>query len=237
MLLAVCASVAVAAAPWSPPQTLSSPSLFVDNPDVVVVGATAARSRPGSGAGRKPADGEGARRDAAGGARAGRRAVRPRARAPEVCHPPDPVQPRPRGRAATPAGAGAAASRCAARFGNSQGEFGPPRTRSRPSATPASRPRSAGPDGSLAAWIAKSSHGRRIVRAALKSRGRFRHPFTLRGRGRANDVVAGPGARRDVRGVGARGSRGGAGQAFVADQVERRSAPRAGQGVRDDRSR
>ena len=29
------------------------------------------------------------------------------------------------------------------------------------------------------------------MRAALKSEGRFRHPVTLRGRGRANDVVAG----------------------------------------------
>ena len=77
-----------------------------------------------------------------------------------------------------------------ARFGNSQGTFGPPRTISTFGDT-GFPPSLAGPDGLLAAWIAKSSHGRRIVRAALKSRGRFRHPFTLRGRGRANDVVAG----------------------------------------------
>ena len=77
-----------------------------------------------------------------------------------------------------------------ARFGNSKGQFGEPRTIST-YADAGSPPSLAGPNGSLVAWIAKSSRGRRIVRAAVKSRGRFRRPVTLRGRGRANDVVAG----------------------------------------------
>jgi hypothetical protein len=77
-----------------------------------------------------------------------------------------------------------------ARFGNSSGTFGTPRTIS--TYTDAGGPPSlAGPNGSLAAWIAKGPRGRRIVRAAIKSSGRFRRPVTLRGTGRANEVVAG----------------------------------------------
>ena len=133
---------------------------------------------------------ERARRHAARGARAGRALFGPERSAPNFVtplvtygldrvvgarHPPARVR---------------AASRCGRASATRKGAFGPPRTISTFGDT-GFPPSLAGPNGSLAAWIAKASHGRRIVRAAVKSRGRFRHPFTLRSRGRANDVVAG----------------------------------------------
>ena len=78
-----------------------------------------------------------------------------------------------------------------ARFGRSDGTFSRPRTISTYSPG-AGTPSLAAPNGSVAAWIAKASGGRQVVRAALKrSGGRFSQPFTLRARGRAHDVVAG----------------------------------------------
>jgi hypothetical protein len=77
-----------------------------------------------------------------------------------------------------------------ARFARTDGKFGSPRTIStyREAGGP---PSLAEPSGDVVAWIARASQGRRIVRAAIKSGGRFGRPFTLRGEGRANDVVAG----------------------------------------------
>ena len=187
LLLAVCAGVAVAAPPWSAPENVSSPSLFVDAPDVVssADGRTIASWR-WTGAPAAP--------DAPTGIRMAVREPGAPEFGPEVIGP-DFVTPlvtygrdrvvgldtrrRSRGRISL-----------RARFGTSKGQFGEPRTIST-YADAGSAPSLAGPNGSLVAWIAKSSRGRRIVRAAVKSRGRFRHPFTLRGRGRANDVVAG----------------------------------------------
>jgi hypothetical protein len=188
VLLAASASAAAAAPPWSPSQTLSSPSLFVDNPDVVVAadGRAIATWRW---SGPKPAKGE-----APGGTRLALREpgaldFGPERSAPNFVTPLIPYSlDRLVGLDTRRRGGGRISLR--ARFGNSQGTFGPPRTISTFGDT-GFPPSLAGPNGSLAAWIAKSSHGRRIVRAALKSRGRFRHPFTLRGRGRTNDVVAG----------------------------------------------
>ena len=187
-LLAVCASVAAAAPPWSAPQTLSSATLFVDNPDVVV-SADGRALATWQWSGPKPASGT--------APRGTRLAVRepsaldfgperaaPNFVTPLVTYGLDRVV----GLDTRNRGSGRISLR--ARFGNSQGAFGSPQTISTYSDT-GFPPSLAGPNGSLAAWLAKSSHGRRIVRAAIKSRGRFRHPFTLRGRGRANDVVAG----------------------------------------------
>jgi hypothetical protein len=77
-----------------------------------------------------------------------------------------------------------------ARFGVSRGGFARARTIS--TYTPAGGPPwLAGPSGEVAAWIAEGSGGRRVVRAAVKGRGGFLPSITLRGKGRANDVVAG----------------------------------------------
>jgi hypothetical protein len=187
-LFAVPASVALAAPPWSPPQSLSSPSLFVDNPDVVV-SADGRALATWRWSGARPATGS-----APGGTRL---AVRepgallfgPERSAPSFATPLIAYGlERVVGLDTRRRGSGRISLR--ARFGNSQGVFGPPRTIST-YGDPGFPPSLAGPNGSLAAWIARSSHGRRIVRAAVKSRGRFGRPFTLRGRGRANDVVAG----------------------------------------------
>ena len=158
--------------------------------------------------------------------------VRPRAQRPELRDPADRLRPRARGRPRHPA-ARVRTHLAAGPLRKLAGRVRHAPDTSRPLATPASRPRwpvrtARWPHGSPS-----RSHGRRIVRAALKSRGRFRHPFTLRGRGRANDVVAGAGTRRDVRRVGARRRDRGARQAFIAAQVERRAAARQGTAVRD----
>ena len=188
MLLAACASVAAAAPPWSSPQTLSSATLFVDRPDLVVA-ADGRALATWQWSGPKPARGT-----APGGTRLavrepgaldfGPQRSAPNFVTPLITYGLDRVvaldtRERSGGRISL-----------RARFGTSRGTFGPPRTISTFGDT-GFPPSLAGPNGSLAAWIAKSSHGRRIVRAAFKSRGQFRHPFTLRSRGRANDVVAG----------------------------------------------
>ncbi len=188
VLLVAFAGVAAAAPPWSPPESVSSPSLFVDSPDVVVAadGRAIATWRW---SGAKPPQGE-----APVGTRLAVREPGALDFAPERSAP----------NFVTPLVAygldrlvGLDLRRRSqnrvslrARFGDTRGSFGAPRTISTYS-DPGFPPSLAGPNGSLVAWIAKSSRGRRIVRAALKSRGRFRHPVTLRGRGRANDVVAG----------------------------------------------
>jgi hypothetical protein len=187
-LPAALAASAAAAPPWSPPQALSSPSLFVDNPDVVVSAdgralATWRWSGPRPASGSAPGGTRLAVRDA-GALLFGPERSAPNFVTPLVASGLDRVV----GLDTRARGSGRISLR--ARFGNSQGEFGPPRTISTYSDT-GFPPSLAGPNGSLVAWIAKSAHGRRIVRAALESRGRFRHPFTLRSRGRANDVVAG----------------------------------------------
>jgi len=188
LVLALLAGTAAAAPPWSPPQSVSSASLFVDAPDVVVAadGRAIATWRWG---GVKPPQGE-----APGGTRLavrepgaldfGPERSAPRFVTPLIAYGLDRVV----GLDLRRRSGGRVSLR--ARFGSSAGTFGTPRTIS--TYTDAGGPPSlAGPDGSLVAWIASSSNGRRIVRAAVKSRGRFRNPTTLRGRGRANDVVAG----------------------------------------------
>jgi hypothetical protein len=188
ILFVTCAGVAVAAPPWSAPETVSSSSLFVDNPDIVV-SADGRAIATWRWSGVKPAQG-----DAPGGTRLavrepgaldfGPERSAPNFVTPLITYSLDRVvgldtRRRSRGRISL-----------RARFGNSRGTFGPPRTISTYGEA-GGVPSLAAPNGNLAAWIAKGSSGRRIVRAAIKSRGRFRHPVTLRGRGRARDVVAG----------------------------------------------
>jgi hypothetical protein len=187
--LALSTGTAAAAPPWSPPQSFSSPALFIDNPDVVVAAdgrAVATWSATGpplpGGATPRPAP-RLAVRDP-GAALFGPERASPRFVTPLVPYGRDhlvglDIKQRSRGRISL-----------RARFGNSQGTFGAPRTIS--TYTEASSAFSLAPQsGDLVAWIARTPSGRRIVRAAIKSRGRFRHAVTLRGRGRANDVVAG----------------------------------------------
>ncbi len=190
VLLAALASSAAAAPPWLPPQTLSTPSLFVDSPDVVVAAdgralATWRWSGPRPATGAQPGGWRLAVREP-GAVLFGTERAAPDFATPLIAYGRDRVVALDtRSRGSTP-------DRISlrARFGSSRGEFGPPRTIS--SYTQAGGPPSlAGPRGSLAAWIAASSHGRRIVRVALKSGGRFGRPVTLRRRGRATDVVAG----------------------------------------------
>jgi hypothetical protein len=189
-LLGASAATAAAAQPppWSSPQTLSSPSLLVDDPDVVVSAdgralATWRWSGPKPAAGTRPTGTRLAVREP-GAPLFGPERSAPSFVTPLITYSLDRVV----GLDTLKRGSGRVSLR--ARFGDSRGEFGPPRTISTYS-DPGFPPSLAGPNGSLVAWIAKSAHGRRIVRAALKSGGRFRHPFTLRSRGRANDVVAG----------------------------------------------
>jgi hypothetical protein len=188
VLFAVATAAATAAAPWLPPQSLSTSSLFVDTPDVVVAadGRALATWRW---SGPRPAKG-----DAPGGWRMAVREPGALLFGPERTAPNFATALVPYGGdrvLALDTRARGSRDRISlrARFGNSKGEFGPPRTISTYTQS-AGPPSLAGPNGSLAAWIANGSHGRRIVRAALESGGRFRHPFTLRARGRATDVVA-----------------------------------------------
>lgn len=182
-VFALLAATVAAAPPWTAPQNVSSASLFVDTPDVVFAAG-----------GRAIATWRWRANDDAGGTRL---AVRepgaldfgPERGAPNFV---TPLVTYSRDRLVGLDARRRSRTRVSlrARFGDSLGTFGPPRTIS--TYTEAGGPPSlAGPNGSLVAWIAGSSHGRRIVRAAVKSRGRFRHSTTLRGRGRANDVIAG----------------------------------------------
>ena len=189
--LGLLTATASAAPPWSAPQTLSTSSLFVDNPDVIVAAdgraiATWRWTGPRPGRGQAPGGTRLAVREP-GAPLFGPERSAPNFVTPLVTYSFDRVV----GLDTRDRGSGRVSLR--ARFGDSRGAFGPPETIST-YGDPGFPPSLAGPDGSLAAWIAKGSHGRRIVRAALKSRGRFGRAFTLRGRGRATDVVAGTGA-------------------------------------------
>ena len=188
LAFALLASAAAAAPPWSAPADVSSSSLFVDAPDVLVAAdgrtiATWRRTGPPPPRGDAPRGTRLAVRDPRalefGPERAAPKFVTPlvtygRSRVLGLD-----LRRRSRGRVSL-----------RARFGRSDGTFGSPRTIS--TYMEAGGPPSlAEPDGNLVAWIARTSKGRRIVRAAIRSRGRFGRPVTLRGRGRANDVVAG----------------------------------------------
>ena len=173
--------------------------------------------------------------DAAGGARAGRTAVRPRAQRPELRHPADHLRPRPRGRARHAHGAGRAAISLRARFGELEGRVRPAAHDLDLRRSPASRRR----------WPARTArsphgspgrpHGRRIVRAAIEVPGPL-PPARSRcaSRGRANDVVAGTGAGRHVRRVGARRYGRGARQARRARVGPACSGSGRARAVRDD---
>jgi hypothetical protein len=189
MVLALCAGVAQAAPPWSAPQSVSSPALFIEDPDVVIAAdgravATWLAVGPPVAGGATPRPSPRLAVSQPGAAAFGPEGSAPRFVTPLIAYGLDRLvgldtKRRSRGRISL-----------RARFGNSQGAFGPPRTISTYTED-GGQPSLAGPNGSLAAWIARTPSGRRIVRAAVKSRGRFGRPFTLRGRGRANDVVAG----------------------------------------------
>jgi hypothetical protein len=187
-LLAAFAASAAAAPPWSPPLNLSTPTLFVDNPDVVV-SADGRALATWQWSGPKPATGS-----APGGTRLAVREPGALLFGPERATPNFVTSlvtyglDRVVGLDTRRRDGGRISLR--ARLGNSQGEFAPPRTISTYKEA-AGTPSLAGPNGNLVAWIAATPSGRRIVRAAIKSRGRFRDPVTLRGLGRANDVVAG----------------------------------------------
>ena len=187
VLCTLPAGAAAAAPPWLPAQNLSKPATFVDAPEIVFTsGGLAFATRRESGppdAGRPRFTTRIAVRER------GTLLFGPPRTAPDFVTPlvPDGLdrvvaldtQERSRGRISL-----------RARHGDARGAFGPPRT----IATYVEGdgpPALAGPSGTLAAWIERTPRGRRIVRAAVKSRGRFRDPFTLRGRGRARDVVAG----------------------------------------------
>lgn len=190
LLFVTCAGVAVAAPPWSAPESVSSSSLFVDSPDIVV-SADGRAIATWRWSGVKPAQG-----DAPGGMRLavrepgaldfGPERTAPNFVTPLITYSLDRVV----GLDTRRRSGGRISLR--ARFGSSRGTFGPPRTISTYVEAGGS-PSLAAPDGNLAAWIATAPGGRRIVRAAIKSRGRFRHPVTLRARGRARTVVAGAG--------------------------------------------
>jgi hypothetical protein len=188
LIVMATAGVAAAAPPWSPPQNVSSPSLFVESPDVVVApdGRTIAIWRwrgaqvPGASA---PSGTRLAVREP-GSAGFGPERAAPKFVTPLVAYARERLlgldtKQRSRGRVSL-----------RARFGVSRGGFARARTIS--TYEPAGGPPSlAPPSGGVAAWIAKGSGGRRIVRAAAKGRGGFLPAVTLRGKGRANDVVAG----------------------------------------------
>jgi hypothetical protein len=185
------ASAAAAAPPWSAPEAVSSSSLFVDAPDVIVAadGRAIATWRWN---GAPPAKG-----NAPGGMRLAVREPGALEFGPELAAPKfvTPLvtygQSRVLGIDLRRRSRGRVSLR--ARFGRSNGKFESPRTIS--TYVEAGGPPSlAGPTGDLVAWIAKTSAGRRIVRAAIKSGSRFGRPVTLRGKGRANDVVAGRGS-------------------------------------------
>jgi hypothetical protein len=180
-LLASAAS-ALAAPPWSAPENVSSPALYVDGADVVV-----------DRSGRAYATWR-----AAGDLRI---AVR-EPRAPEFGSDrssPDFLTPllpygsnRVTGLDARSGGRPEVIS-LRARFSRPDGSFGRPDTISTHGLA-GGAPSLAVHDVALAAWIQGGSHGRRIVRAAIRRPGHsFGRPFTLRARGRARDVVAGAG--------------------------------------------
>jgi hypothetical protein len=187
--LLVTASVAVAAPPWSVPELVSSPSLFVDSPRVVFDsgGRAYATWRWTNGTGPAATGGwRYAVRDP-GAAEFGPERTAPNLVTPLVPSGADRVlaldeRRRARGRVSL-----------RARFAGPDGQFGRPDTIS--THKPAGRPPSVASHGdALAAWIEQTPRGRRIVRAAVRRPGhRFGRPVTLRGRGRASNVVAGAG--------------------------------------------
>ena len=201
--------IAVAAPPWSSPENVSSPALFVDNPDVVV--PADGRALATWNAAIRPTPGPRSPGVAAGGARTGQHRVRPRARRAELRDAADPLRPRPRGRARQPARVQTRRrSRCAPASARSDGSVRAAAARSRRTTPDTGPPSLAAPDGALAAWIAKSSTAAGIVRAALRTGRPVRpslhtaepRPGTRRRRRRgARCVVRRLGARRRRRGA------------------------------------
>ena len=125
-LLAAFAASAAAAPPWSPPQTVSSPSLFVDNPDVVVSAdgralATWRWSGPRPATGSAPGGTRLAVREP-GAPLFGPERSAPNFVTPLVTYGLDRVV------GLDTRGRGSGRISLRARFGNSKGEFGPPRT-------------------------------------------------------------------------------------------------------------
>ena len=154
VLLAAIASVAAAAPPWSAPQSVSSPSLFVDAPDVVV-SADGRALATWRWSGAKPAQG-----DAPGGTRLAVREpgaldFRPRAQHPALRHAAGHLQPRPRGRARHQTAirgadlAARALRQLRGRVRNAADDLDLQATPGPPSL--------AAPNGNLAAWIAETS--------------------------------------------------------------------------------
>lgn len=191
VVLAMLAGVARAAPPWSPPENVSSPSLFVNGPDVVVDGqgrafATWVWTRitePDSPSGTRVAVRE------PGATEFGPERDAPRFAAPLVAYGLNRVL------GLDQRSRGPHLISLRARFGRPDGTFGRPDTIS--SYRPASAPSLAVHDDVLVAWVQRASRGRRVVRAAIRRPGhRFGRPMTLRARGRARNVVAaaGPGA-------------------------------------------
>ena len=175
------------------PQNVSSPVAVRRRPQRGRSTAAAARTRPGAG---RTARGRGQRRGMRLAVREpGRAEFGPERSAPNFVTPLLPYgldrvlglderrrRPRPR-------------YRCGPRFSRPDGRFGRPDTISTYGAAGGS-PSLAVHDDALAAWTRGVTHGRRIVRAAIRRPGhRFGRPVTLRARGRAGDVVAaaGPG--------------------------------------------
>ena len=190
LLFATCAGVAAAAPPWSAPESVSSPSLFVDSPHVALDGQGRAYATWVWTRGTGP--------DATGGWRI---AVRepgagefgPERSAPNLVTRPVPYGTAVRVLALDQRTRGRGLISLRARFSRPDGSFLPPDTIS--TYVPAGgSPSLAVHDNALAAWTAQAARGRRIVRAALRRPGgRFGKPVTLRARGRARNVVAGAG--------------------------------------------
>ena len=190
VLLAFCVLVSVAAAapPWSAPESVSSSSLVVEAPDVLVAAdgravATWRWSGPRPKGGSAPGGTRLAVREP-GALDFGAERAAPRFVTPLVTY----GQSRVLGLDLRRRSGDRVSLR--ARFGRSDGTFESPRTISTYTEGRGS-PSLAEPVGDLAAWIATTSSGRRVVRAAIRSGGGFGRPITLRGRGRTNDVVAG----------------------------------------------
>jgi hypothetical protein len=193
ILLTVATATAAAAPPWSAPQTLSSSSLQVTNPDIVVAGdgralATWGWSGVPVGKAGPPSGLRMAVREP-GASSFGPERTAPNFATPLLTY----------GRSHVLAldqrrrGGNADRISLRARFGRSDGTFGRPDTISTFTFA-AGAPSLALHDDAVAAWIAKSAGGRRMVRAAIRRpAGHFGRPVTLRGHGRANDVVAGVG--------------------------------------------
>ncbi|MGH2979219.1 MAG: hypothetical protein ACRDLQ_06240, partial [Solirubrobacterales bacterium] len=192
IVLAVFTASAAAAPPWSPPESVSSPSLFVSQPQVVF-------DAQGRGLAIWGWSGPRADRNVPppGGLRLAVREPGATEFGPERTAPNFVTSPVAYGLSRVLAldsrqrGSDESRISLRARFGRSGGKFGSPRTIST-FTQPAGPPSLAAPNGAVAAWIANASRGRRVVRVALRRSGRgFGRPVTLRGRGRANDVVAG----------------------------------------------